>query len=441
MRFIRGLLFLSLSLLLVSLSRPIQSQDNNRFDTRLRPDQFNVDYAYFKLDEEGMIRLELYYRLYNSALQFVGSGDRYVARYEVAVLIYDNKGRQVTAFTKDKKIELFSYESTVSQNDYRISQIDHELPPGKYKVNMVLTDKNSEGKLSLELPVTLPEYDSRFPQFSGIEFVTMVDTAVIDSVFRKGNISIIPSANRRFTGDTSAGLLYYFELYQGSKKVEEALIETRILDQKLSEVYEDTIRISFEDDSSIVRQLRRISLKEVKSGDYTLEMSVKGKRNRDMNRIRESFLLYWPPDKMILHDHETAIKMLKYIADPEVTKELRAAETPDERLRQFREFWKTLDPSPGTEANETKADYYNRIEYANRAFSIMKKEGWLTDFGMIYIQYGRPDQIEDFPFELSTKAYQIWYYYHLDQPRKFVFVDEWNDGDYRLQYPYDGRSW
>ena len=59
----------------------------------------------------------------------------------------------------------------------------------------------------------------------------------------------------------------------------------------------------------------------------------------------------------------------------------------------------------------------------------------------IYIQYGKPDQIEDYPFELSSKAYQIWYYYSIGERRRFIFVDEWSDGDFKLQYPYDGRSW
>ena len=34
--------------------------------------------------------------------------------------------------------------------------------------------------------------------------------------------------------------------------------------------------------------------------------------------------------------------------------------------------------------------------------------------------------------------YQIWYYYSSGRYRKFLFVDENQDGDYRLQFPYDG---
>jgi hypothetical protein len=71
----------------------------------------------------------------------------------------------------------------------------------------------------------------------------------------------------------------------------------------------------------------------------------------------------------------------------------------------------------------------------------MKKEGWKTTRGMIYIMYGEPDELEDYPFELSRKPYQVWLYYRLSPPRKFLFIDEWGTGDYELQPPYNGLDW
>jgi GWxTD domain-containing protein len=120
-------------------------------------------------------------------------------------------------------------------------------------------------------------------------------------------------------------------------------------------------------------------------------------------------------------------------------KAFKKAVTPDEKLRLWNDFWLKRDPTPGTPENEAKREYYRRIEYANVHFSILRKEGWLTDRGMVYITYGEPDQIEDHPFDIDSKAYQIWDYYQASDVRRFLFIDEWGDGDYRLQYPYDGR--
>ncbi len=68
----------------------------------------------------------------------------------------------------------------------------------------------------------------------------------------------------------------------------------------------------------------------------------------------------------------------------------------------------------------------------------MMREGWRTDRGRIYIQFGEPDEIDDYPLAANSQPYQVWHYYRRGSYRKFVFVDEFEDGDYRLQFPYDG---
>ncbi len=432
-------MLLSLLTLLFCFTAIGVAQNTYNFNPQIAPERFVVDYAYFKTDDPDKIKLELYYRLYNSSLQYVASGNKYRAEYEISVVIYDKNNRQMTAFTRDKKASLHNYDNTVSVDDFRINQIDHIISPGKYKIEIMITDKNSGNKIRTELKIEIPKFKSKYAQFSGIEFVQMVDTVIVDSVFRKGNLSVIPAASRRFTVDTSSGLVYYFEIYKGSGNTREVLLETRILNNKMNKVYSDTVTVTFEED--YLMQLRKVSLRNFKSGDYMLELVVLGPRNREMNKIRQPFTIFWPPDQMILIDYDNAVRMLRYIADPADSKKLKTAQTPEERLALFKAFWKSKDPTPETSHNELKEDYYKRIEYANRYFSVMKKDGWKTDFGMIYIQYGMPDQIEDFPFEMSTKAYQIWYYYQLKEPLKFIFVDDHGDGDYRLQYPYDGKSW
>lgn len=410
---------------------------------------FNVDYSQFKSDQPGLNLLELYYKIFNNSLQFVRDGNRFRADYEIAFTIYEDGKKQVTAFSKDKSFYVSSYESTISPGDFRISQFNQLLPPGKYKIECHLIDNNSGSDYEGEIKVELTAFDNRNPQISGIEFVHSVDTSLVDSVFRKGNLSVIPLVSREFSGDSAARLSYYQEIYQGSSQRKDVMIVTSILDRKLNPVYKDSIKSGFNEDDPVIRQVRQISLSSVKSGDYTLEIVLRGRRNRVVDRIREPFVLYWTPEAMVLHDYEMTIMQLKYIAEPEDVKKLKEAEEPEERIALWREFWLSHDPTPTTPENEAMDTYYGRIRFANRNFGAVRKDGWRTDRGMIFIQYGEPDQIEDYPFELNTKAYQIWYYYHpvasyhepSVEPRKFVFVDEWNDGDFRLQYPYDGRRW
>ena len=75
---------------------------------------------------------------------------------------------------------------------------------------------------------------------------------------------------------------------------------------------------------------------------------------------------------------------------------------------------------------------------ANANYGFLRRQGWETDRGRILVIYGVPDQIEDYPFALETYPSQVWHYYRKGRYRKFIFIDDNHDGDYRLQYPYDG---
>jgi len=106
----------------------------------------------------------------------------------------------------------------------------------------------------------------------------------------------------------------------------------------------------------------------------------------------------------------------------------------EERKQKFLNFWKSKDPTPGTDKNELMIEYYRRVYFANRNFS-EGREGWKTDRGRIYIIYGPPDNVDRHPFELNTKPYVVWHYYTIN--KTFYFVDETGFGDYRLVNPYD----
>ena len=104
---------------------------------------------------------------------------------------------------------------------------------------------------------------------------------------------------------------------------------------------------------------------------------------------------------------------------------------PDSEKDQFiEEFWKRRDPSPGTEENEFKMLYFDRIEKANAIFISEGRPGWLTDRGRIFILYGPPlDRIRD-PMGRSSYGFcqEVWYYGNFP----LFFVDRACVGDYRL---------
>jgi GWxTD domain-containing protein len=114
-----------------------------------------------------------------------------------------------------------------------------------------------------------------------------------------------------------------------------------------------------------------------------------------------------------------------HLADPEARKEFIA------------DFWAKRDPTPETEENEFKNEFFNRLEYANKRF----KEGlpgWKTDRGRVYIFMGPPDKFEEFFTHERTgvRGPVLWWFYY-DYALGIEFVDERNDGTYKMG-TYDG---
>lgn len=102
----------------------------------------------------------------------------------------------------------------------------------------------------------------------------------------------------------------------------------------------------------------------------------------------------------------------------------------DEKDAWIEEFWARRDPDPGTEENEFKMEYFNRIEQATELFKTEPKPGWMTDRGMIYILFGPPMDMVKYPMGSGPQGRcgEIWYYGMFP----VVFMDETCTGQYRL---------
>ena len=101
-----------------------------------------------------------------------------------------------------------------------------------------------------------------------------------------------------------------------------------------------------------------------------------------------------------------------------------------ERQNFIDEFWKKRDPSPLTEVNEFKVEYYKRIDEANLLFREGTTPGWLQDRGRLYVLLGPPSNRESYPRGITfyDKPTEIWYYGFFP----VVFVDDNWTGYYRL---------
>lgn len=136
-----------------------------------------------------------------------------------------------------------------------------------------------------------------------------------------------------------------------------------------------------------------------------------------------------PEQKALDADSRDFYSKVRYI----ITREERntfLSLRPSEQPEFIKQFWLRRDPTPGTEANEFKDRYFQRIDDANRLFGGGGTPGWLQDRGRVYIILGPADRRErnlkgtDF----LDRPSETWWYGNYP----VVFVDQDRTDDYRL---------
>jgi GWxTD domain-containing protein len=310
-----------------------------------------------------------------------------------------------------------------------------EIEKGEYSAEVTLTDLVSNLKARKVLNIDLGKFD--YPMLiSGIVFTLGEDTGdkiVKDKFTRNGHL-VIPSVSRDFdSGRDLPG--YYYEIYPTRNTPDILMITNNIYDANGKAIAsEDTSRIVIERSGRALSISENLELNQLAPGKYELALDIWDSNFKNKLDSRSAkFAIDWSLKSLIEKDFETAVEQLRYFATPE---ERNALKKTDEQFRYqaIADFWKRHDPTPSTPQNELREEYYSRVRYANTNFSNFGRPGYLTDFGKVYITYGKPDEIERHPFDPNSKAYEIWYYYkhHI----KFVFIDKNGYGYYELAYPF-----
>lgn len=415
-----------------------QPATGNPGQSRFQPIVF-VDLSQYRSESPDSSILECSYQLYNFGLPFEKQGSDYVAEYEIAVLVRDRRGDQVAADVKSRSAVVADADRIRSRFDFRTSQVRFTLPPDRYVVSFELRSKQGAVLAVREMKTELRDYSSALPKLSGVLLAQSIDSvAAGTSVFSKGGIQVIPSVVRAFGGDDTTQIRYYFELYGDPADSERLILETILRHASQGLVWRDTTHMSLV--SPVSREVRSIPIRDLPAGAYMLELFLRGRRNKKIDERIEPFTILLSAEGMLRNEWKSMVQLLSYIAGGSEIRSMRELESPQERKEAFDQFWLKRDPTPGSPDNETKEEFYRRVQHANTHFTHARRDGWKTDRGRIYIIHGQPDFIDDQPYAPDRLPYQVWHYYSVGDYLQFRFVDENEDGDYRLQFPYDGRG-
>lgn len=380
---------------------------------------FYYDVVTSAAEDSGKSLLRNSMKIAYDELQFVREEGRFRANYEVSVTIFDQQGVQADGKILEKEVVAYDFKETNSGTSFSLVEIEFELSPGEYNLQMGIMDLDSKKIGRRKTKITVPDF-SLGPL--NVSAILMADHVTVDS---SGAIIPIPNVLGNY-GATQNSLFLWYEIYNRIQ-LDSVKVVYRIMNHKKKVIREL-------DYYKVLDGVRTVDIVEIPRGNleggrYRLELNV-GMEKAYVKRFRD-FTVHWIGMPVFASDLNKAIEQLKYIAKSSDIKKINKAKG-DEKEKLFRDFWRSKDPSPGTEGNELMEEYYRRVAFVNANFGSYK-EGWKTDRGMVYIILGPPNEIERRPFDPHAKPYEVWSYYDIN--RLFVFVDQSGFGEYRLITP------
>ena len=348
-------------------------------------------------------------------LVFLRADTGFVAEFELVTSVFrEGKGLRAERVTGGQAVA-HTYAETNS-HVRNASHVDEYLvPPGDYRVRVALAaDKASRKKSRWEGTISLAASDALL-RVSDLYWVSE-DV----SLSELGAPLLVESF---YTNDDSA--VARVQLFSSAQQP--MALRWTVLGEASDTVHAkvDTLQPT----GSIQNAEYVLVISSLAAQRYVLRLEAEGNGRREV-RTR-SFSVRIPGIPPSITDMDLAIRQLRYIASPQEMSELRNAR-PMDRERLFKEFWKKRDPTANSDENELMDEYYRRVEYADEKFSTAR-EGWESDRGRVYINYGEPTDIERHPFEAGSRPYEVWFYSHL--ALRFMFVDYTGYGDYQLVTP------
>ncbi len=402
---------------------------------------FDADYSIFKSSDSVSI-IELYFAFNQRNLTYVKSNNGFDAMANIEINIFDKD--------KDKLIfsDIYGLQSNVSDTNKvkltskLIGQQNFKLSTGKYLFTLIGSDHNDKMKFdTLKFDVIIPFYDSKKTFLSEIQLATSIDkSADSKSIFYKNGLEITPNPNMLY-GMNLNTLWYYLELYSIKNEFsgDSVFLITSITDLSNNIILQKIKKEK--SNSGAFAEIGSFKIDSLEKGSYFLKVELIDKQNQNSILKEKKFFIYnqsksdittKDDEQDFLRSEYVTMKEDKlddefdksiYIRTQTETDEYKKLKTVDEKRKYLFKFWKKRDDNPLTVVNEFKVKYFASISEANRLFKQGFTEGWKTDKGRIYIIYGKPNDIESYPFEAETKGYEIWHYELIEGGSICVFIE------------------
>lgn len=403
---------------------------------------FEYDYCLFRNDDNKLF-LEFYYSFSQSQLKFVKIDSVFEAAGKLDLEIF-SKTSNKNIVEKSFKVPIKISDTTGYNRNVKLTgQLNIVLDSGMYSFKIHARDFYDTVKsFHVDENFLLSRFENKVTT-SSMQLAVNIQSSSDTNVFYKNTLEVTPSPSKIF-GNELSKVFYYIELYNLRKEFlsDTYKVLVSIYDQNSNNIKSSSREYKIKNESKV--EYGSFDISSLQSGKYKLVFSLMDDKNTLFVSKEKEFWVY--NNNSVSNIIDDAYKSSEYAnyTEQQIQEEFEYASYlfTDKFQEQFKmindievkkkilyEFWKKLDPNPLSIINEYKQDYIKRIVYSDANFGARGVKGWKTDRGRIYCVYGKPTDVERFPFEADARPYEIWKYDSFEGGVIFVFIDISNQGD------------
>ena len=369
---------------------------------------------------ENNIEVIAFVEIFNRNLQFLKKDSNFESSYDLNISIISDDGSKIDEKSFSETILVENFSQTVSRANPILITTSFKIPLQEFDVNFSLKDMDTK--------VT----GKKQKKFTKKNLPSGKYSKIFDPIFvknKKGSwefgLDKYPISIKKVEVKNNILEFYqYFALDKGDYFLDISLVSDK----------KTVWNKSFEGETNMNYDYKflQIPIEDIDTSDLRVKIQV----SQNGNVSSKSFPIEFRNDYLMLSSIKNvnaALEQMNYILNTEERKELRELKSSDKE-KFFKKVWAKRDPDVTTKENELMIEYYKRVAFAEENFSRGTSGGWRSDMGMIYILFGRPDDISRSMNPQQSYNYETWYYFQINE--EFRFVDDFGFGDYRLRTPF-----
>ena len=360
-----------------------------------------------------------YVEIFNRNLQFLKNDIFFESSYDLSISIISKDGSKLAEKSLSDTISVENFSQTVSTISPKLVIDSFVIPNEEFSVNFTLKDLDT--KLVGKKQRKISKKDLPSGKYSKI----------FKPIFIKNKPGDWKFDRDKYPSDINEVIVKenFIEFYQYiSTDGNRHSIDFSLISNKENVWNESFVQ---EVDGEFYK-LIKIPVKDIDTSNLRLKIQV----SKNGNVTSKSFPFELKNDFLMLSSVKnlsSTLDQMNYILTVEERKELRGLKN-SQKEKFFKKAWAKRDPDVTTKENELMVEYYKRVAFAEQNFSRGTSGGWRSDMGMIYILFGRPDDISKSMNSQQSYNFQTWYYYKINE--EFLFIDDNGFGDFRLRTPF-----